>query len=59
MRQVTQGGGGGGTNLKFDYIALTGKDFVFWMGGRLLEEIAHGCSTVVIFVTGLELIQLN
>ena len=53
------GGGGGGTNHKIDYKALTGKNFVFWMGGRLRAEVAHGCPDVLIFDTGLELIQLN
>lgn len=50
---------GGGTNHKIDYRALTGKNFVFWMGGRLRAEVAHGCPDVLIFDTGLELIQLN
>ena len=59
MRQVTQGGGGGGTNKKSDYGVWREKNFVFWMGGRLRAEVAHGCPDVLIFDTGLELIQLN
>lgn len=52
-------GEGEGSNHKIDYRALTGKNFVFWMGGRLRAEVAHGCPDVLIFDTGLELIQLN
>ena len=27
--------------------ALTGKNLVFWLGGRLREVVAHGGSTVL------------
>ena len=34
-----------------NYIALTGKVSLFWIGGRLWEVVAHGGSTVVLYFT--------